>query len=66
MKVTVLSPLSPASQKLRSILQERCRSDQLVIIDQSCNKIDIETTELSMANLLILDCLDIERLDWSA
>ncbi len=66
MKITVLSSPSPSSQELRSILQERCRSDQLVVIDQSCNKINIEAAEIATANLLILDCLDIEGLDWSA
>ncbi len=65
MKITVLSGTS-SSQDLKSILQDRCRSDQLVLLEQSGNKINIDTPEISSADLLIIECPDIDHLDWSA
>ena len=65
MKITVLSGTS-SSQDLKSILQDRCRSDQLVLLEQSGNKINIDTPEISSADLLIIESPDIDHLDWSA
>lgn len=65
MKITVLSGTS-SSQDLKSILQERCRSDQLVLLEQSGNKLNVDAPEVSSADLLIIECQDIEHLDWSA
>ncbi len=64
MKITVLSS-SASSQDLKDILQERCRSDQLVMQDQSGNKLNIDATEVSLADLLIIESSDIDHLDWS-
>jgi pilus assembly protein CpaE len=65
MKITVLSGTS-SSQDLKSILQDRCRSDQLVLLEQSGNKINIDSPEISSVDLLIIECPDIDHLDWSA
>ncbi len=65
MKITVLSGRT-SSQDLKSILQERCRSDQLVVHEQSDNKLNIDATEVSLADLLIIECPDTDHLDWSA
>ncbi len=66
MKITVFSNHTPSTQNLKNILQERCRSDQVVIIDHPCTKIDVEVIDVALADLLILDSPDIEHLDWAA
>jgi pilus assembly protein CpaE len=65
MKITALSASSPP-QDLKNILQEKCRSDQFVVLEQVGAKLNIDTPEVSSADLLILNYPDIDHLDWSA
>jgi len=65
MKITALSA-NASPQDLKSVLQEKCRSDQFVILEQVGNKLNIDAPEVSSAELLILDCPEIDHLDWSA
>ncbi len=65
MKITALSGDSSA-QNLKSILDEKCRSDQVVMLEQAGNKLNIDAYDVTQADLLILDCPDIQQLDWSA
>ncbi len=64
MNVTVYSLHKPP--ELRTVLAERCGADQLVWIEKSCERIDIDHPEVAQTELLILDCQDVEALDWSA
>ncbi len=64
MKVTVFSSTAP--KDLKNVLEEYCRADQVTLLDQSCERLDMESDALAEAQLLIIDCPNIERLDWAA
>jgi pilus assembly protein CpaE len=66
MKITVLSNNPPSFQSLKTLLEEHCKSDQLVLLDRATAKINIEMDEVATAALLILDYADVEQLDWTA
>lgn len=64
MKVTVLFSSFSSSQEFASLLREACRSDELVLVDQSLEKFSIEMPEVISADLLIIECMNAESTDW--
>ncbi len=64
MNVTVYSQHKPL--ELRTVLTERCAADHVLWMEQSCERIDIDHPEVAQSELLILDCQDVEALDWAS
>lgn len=66
MKVTALFSSFASSQEFASLLREACRSDELVLVDQSLEKFTVEMPEVISADLLIIECMSAESTDWKA
>ncbi len=64
MKVTALFTNYAGSQGLAALLRHKCRSDELVMVDQSYEKLSIDIPEVASADLLILESPNAETLDW--
>ncbi len=64
MKISVIS--SGSRKELAEVLEAHCRNDQVTLLDQSCERADLEAEAVADADVLILDCQTLERLDWAA
>ncbi len=64
MKVSVFS--TSTSQELKNVLNEQCRHDQLKVIEQPGEQPNLDLEDAISAELLVLDCRNIAKLDWSS